>query len=164
MSALLASLLAAAALAAPQPAPLTLEEVAMRVKAEGKPWSHTQPQAGELGYDYARQGRRLAYKPATDGLERECIVTFDADREPFDLIFVSSHIKKEKGVRYLVDAMTLRVSLDGKLLAAVRASGKGTEIIRAKADPDNFYTRQVFDRELYFHQNGAVKPPEAPPE
>ncbi len=141
--------------AAAQETPI-LSDLAARTAAAGKPWMHKQPMAGELAYDYARAGKREVLKPAADGYERERIVTFDADRAPFDLLFVAKRTRKEKGVLYLVDSMTLRLDLDGKLLAAVRASGKDAEIIRSSVPVDDFYVRQVYEREMAFHQKGIV--------
>lgn len=149
-------LLALGLLALPAPAQEApaLAELAARVAKSGKKWMHKQPLAGELAYDYARAGKRLVYKPGPDGIERECIVTFDADRHPYDLLLVSKRTRKEKGARYLIDSMTLRVGLDGKLIAAVRASGKDDEIARSTAAVDDFYVRQVYERELAFFQKG----------
>ena len=139
-----------------------MHEVVYRTVRTGKNWVHKQPLAGELAYDYARTGKRLVLKPGADGYERETIVTFDADKSPFDLILVSKRTKKDKGVLYLVDSMTLRVDLDGKLLAAVRASGKNNEVIRSSVPVDDFYVRQVYDREMAFHQKGIMRDPNAP--
>lgn len=159
---LLLPLLVLAPLAAAQESPL-LSDLAARVMKTGKPWVHKQPQAGQLAYDYARAGKRAVLKPGADGYERECIVTFDADQAPFDLILVSKRTKKDKGVLYLVDSMTLRLDLDGKLLAAVRASGKNDEIVRSSVPVTDFYVRQVYDREMAFHQKGVMRDPNAAP-
>lgn len=137
-------------------------DLAARTAKTGKKWAHTQPQAGELAYDYARVGRRVALKPAADGYERDCIVTFDADRAPYDLLLVSRRTKKEKGVTYLVDQMTLRVDLEGRLLAAVRASGKDAEVIRSSVSVDDFYVKQVHERELAYYLRGVVRALNAP--
>lgn len=155
--ALLAPLAASA-----QDAPV-LADLAARTAKSGKPWVHKQPQAGELAYDYARAGKRQVLKAAADGYERERIVTFDADRAPYDLLFIAKRTKKDKGVLYLVDSVTLRVDLDGKLLSAVRASGKNDEIIRSSVPVDDFYVRQVYAREMAFHQKGVVGNLNAPP-
>jgi hypothetical protein len=160
---LLAALLAAPVLVraqedAPEP---PLASLAARTVKSGKPWMHKQPMSGELAYDYARAGRRVVLKPSADGYERECIVTLDADREPFDLLLVSRRTKKDKGVVYLVDQMTLRVGLDGSLVAAVRASGKGDEVIRSSVPVEDFYVKQVYEREMAFYQKGVVRDPNA---
>ncbi|MDX6771068.1 MAG: hypothetical protein SF051_16170 [Elusimicrobiota bacterium] len=139
-----------------------LAELAARAAKEGKKWVHRQPQAGELAYDYARAGRRMPPKTTADGYERECIVTFDADRAPYDLLLISRRTKKEKGVVYLIDEMTLRVDLDGKLVAAVRASGKGSDVVRSSVAIDDFYARQVHERELAYYLKGVVRDPNAP--
>lgn len=138
-----------------------MADLAARAVRTGKTWQHTQPQAGELAYDYARAGKRTVHKPAADGYERECIVTFDADRAPYDLLLVSRRTKKDKGSLYLVDQMTLRVDLDGRLIAAVRASGKNAEIVRASVPVDDFYVKQVYDRELAYFLKGVVRDPNA---
>lgn len=134
-----------------------LSAVAARAAKTGKAWVHKQPMAGELAYDYARAGRRVVLKPGPDGYERECIVTFDADKDPYDLLLVSKRTKKDKGSLYLIDSMTLRVALDGKLIAAVRASGKDDDIVRSTMTIDDFYVQQVYRRELAFFQKGAAK-------
>jgi hypothetical protein len=148
---------------APEP---PLAALASRAAKTGKPWMHKQPMSGELGYDYARAGKRLSIKPAADGYEREAVVTLDADRDPYDLILVSRRTKKEKGVVYLVDQMTLRVAIDGTLVAAVRASGRGDEVIRSSVPIDDFYVRQVYEREMAYFQKGVVRDPNtgAPPQ
>lgn len=138
-----------------------LAALATHAHKTGKKWMDKQPMSGELGYDYARAGRRVPIKPAADGYEREAIVTFDADSRPYDLLLVSRRTKKEKGVLYLVDQMTLRVDLDGKLLAAVRASGRGDDIVRTPMSIDDFYVKQVYDREMAFFQKGVVRDPNA---
>jgi hypothetical protein len=138
-----------------------LRALATRALKTGKSWMHKQPMSGELGYDYARAGKRLPIKAAADGYEREAVVTLDADRDPFDLLLVSRRTKKEKGVSYLVDQMTLRVDLDGKLVAAVRANGRDAEIIRSSVPVDDFYVRQVYEREMAFYQKGVVRDPNA---
>lgn len=138
-----------------------LSALASRAAKTGKNWLHKQPMSGELDYDYARAGKRLLLKPAADGYEREAIVTFDADSRPYDLLLVSRRTKKEKGVLYLVDQMTLRVDLDGKLVAAVRASGRGDDIARSKMDIDDYYVKQVYDREMAYFQKGVVRDPNA---
>jgi hypothetical protein len=143
---------------APEP---PLRALAARALKTGKSWVHKQPMSGELGYDYARAGKRLPIKNAADGYEREAVVTLDADRDPYDLILVSRRTKKEKGVFYLVDQMTLRVDLDGKLVAAVRANGRDAEIIRSSVPVDDFYVRQVYEREMAFYQKGIVRDPNA---
>lgn len=143
---------------APEP---PLRALASRALKTGRSWLHKQPMSGELGYDYARAGRRLPIKNAADGYEREAVVTLDADRAPYDLLLVSRRTKKEKGVFYLVDQMTLRVDLDGKLLAAVRASGRDSEISRSSVPVDDFYVRQVFEREMAFYEKGIVRDPNA---
>lgn len=161
MRALLAlTLLAPLALAQDEPA---LAGVAARTAKAGKPWVHKQPMAAELAYDYARAGRRLVLKPAADGYERERIVTFDADKSPFDLIFVAKRVKKDKGVLYLVDSMTLRVDLDGNLVAAVRASGRDAEVVRSSVPVSDFYVRQVFEREMAYLLKGVVRDPNSHP-
>ncbi len=139
-----------------------LADLAARTALTGKKWIHTQPQAGELAYDYARTGKRVVLKPAADGYERECIVTFDADRAPYDLILVARRTKKDKGALYLVDQMTLRVDLEGKLLAAVRASGKDADIVRSAASIEDFYVKQVHERELAYYLKGVVRDRNAP--
>lgn len=149
------ALLAPLALQAQETAPLS--EVAARTARIGKAWLHKQPLAGELAYDYARAGKRLILKPGPDGFERECIVTFDADRQPYDLLLVSKRTKKDKGALYLIDSMTLRVDLDGKLIAAVRASGKNDAIMRSTMSVEDFYVRQVHAREVAFFQKDAAK-------
>lgn len=155
-------LLAPLALAQEEEAPeAPLRALAARAVKTGKSWMHKQPMSGELGYDYARAGKRLPIKNAADGYEREAVVTLDADREPFDLLLVSRRTKKEKGVSYLVDQMTLRVGLDGKLVAAVRANGRDAEIIRSSVPVDDFYVRQVYEREMAFYQKGVVRDPNA---
>lgn len=143
---------------APEP---PLRALATRALKTGRRWVHKQPMSGELGYDYARAGRRLPIKNAADGYEREAVVTLDADRAPYDLLLVSRRTKKEKGVFYLVDQMTLRVDLDGKLLSAVRASGRDAEIVRSSVPVDDFYVRQVYEREMAFYQKGVVRDPDA---
>lgn len=144
----------------------SLAALAAHAHKTGKKWMDKQPMSGELGYDYARAGRRLPIKPAADGYEREAIVTLDADRRPYDLLLVSRRTRKEKGVLYLIDQMTLRVDLDGKLLAAVRASGRGDDIARTTMPVEDFYVKQVYERELAFFQKGIVRDPDAavPPE
>jgi hypothetical protein len=43
----------------------------------------------------------------------------------------------------------------------VRANGKGDEIIRSSVPVDDFYVRQVYDREMAFYQKGVVRDPNA---
>lgn len=143
---------------APEP---PLRALATRALKTGKAWVHKQPMSGELGYDYARAGRRLPIKNAADAYEREAVVTLDADRAPYDLLLVSRRTKKEKGVSYLVDQMTLRVDLDGRLISAVRASGRDAEILRSSVPVDDFYVLQVYEREMAFYQKGVVRDPNA---
>lgn len=143
---------------APEP---PLAALAAHAHKTGKKWMDKQPMSGELGYDYARAGRRLPIKPAPDGYEREAVVTLDADGRPYDLQLVSRRTRKEKGVLYLIDQMTLRVDLDGKLVAAVRASGRGDEVARSPMPVDDFYVKQVYEREMAFFQKGVVRDPDA---
>lgn len=138
-----------------------LAALAERALEAGRPWLHTQPLSGELGYDYARAGKLLALKPAGDGYEREAVVTLDADGLPFDLLLVSRRTRKDRSALSIVEQMTLRVGLDGKLLAAVRASGRKDEVIRLSVPVDDFYVRQVYEREMAFHRRGAVRAPGA---
>lgn len=144
-----------------KPKTRTLKELTEQVLAEGRDDSEDAETAKCLGFGRAETPEKLLRykrKISPDGKEHTFAVAIKepagGKKVPVALIWATGTVERS-GDEVRVDAITLRLSLDGKLKQACRSRGKPGEIVPEHLSTKSAEVKKQYEYEKDFHLRKA---------